>query len=132
MFSGSVGAFISLMALLYIPITSQWLMAVALFMLGFFSSSMLLGFAVNCEINLPMVRGTVIGFTNMMVMAGGAIFQPLLGKLLDVYWDGQMVAGARYFSIYDFHIAMVVLPICQVLAFILIFYIRETHCQQRL
>jgi len=132
MFYGAVGAFLSLVSVLYTPITSQWHMGALLFALGFFSSSMLLGFAANCELNVPQVRGTVVGFTNMCVMAGGAVFQPLLGKLLDVYWEGQTIAGARHFSIYDFHMALAVLPVCQLLAFFLVFFIRETHCQQQL
>jgi len=131
MYSGAIGAFISMMTILYVPIPTVTLMGVALFCLGFFTSSMLLGFAVNCEVNMPSVRGTVVGFTNTLVMAGGALTQPLIGHLLDVYWAGEMLEGARHFTIYQFHIALGILPACQVLAFILLLFIRETYCQQQ-
>lgn len=102
---------------------------VLLFLSGLFSVVMVLSFAAGREHNLPSTQGATLGFINMSVMATGAIFQPLIGWLLDVNWDGTLIDGARAYSLDAYKIALLTLPACNVTALIAALLVRETHCK---
>ena len=74
------------------------------------------------------IAGTAIALTNMVVMIGGSVFQPVVGKILDIEWTGVLVHGARVYSSQAYQTALIVLPIGMLLAFLITFLVRETHC----
>jgi MFS family permease len=105
-------------------------LACALFFLfGFFCSSQIICFALGRENAPQKVSGTAVAFVNLIVMAGGLISQPLVGKLLDHFWTGALVNGARIYSGDNFKTAMLILPIGLVLCIIASFFIRETNAE---
>jgi sugar phosphate permease len=126
MLLGCLGAFLSFVLLIYAPLHSYPLIMTLLFCFGFFTSSMLLAFSINTEHNSTAVTGVVIGFTNMLVMMGGTIFQPLVGYFLDISQPGIIT---RY-SLPEYQHALILLPLCQLGALILLFFIRETFCRK--
>ncbi len=126
MFIGAIGAFLCLMVILLIPIKSRFVLGDLLFMFGFFSSSMLLIFAMNTEGNPKWAAGVAIGFTNMLVMLGGTIFQPLIGLFLDIESKTNMVTNMSVVPSSAYQKALFILPVCQIAAFILLFFIKET------
>lgn len=65
-----------------LPTSSVGWVMVLVFACGAACSGQALSFAVVKEINVPQQRGAAIAFNNMAVVISGAIFQPLLGKLL--------------------------------------------------
>jgi MFS family permease len=65
---------------------------------GVAASAMVLGFAAVREHNPPQMSSTAMGLVNVAVVGSGAIFQPLIGFLLDLQWDGEMVAGVRVYT----------------------------------
>jgi hypothetical protein len=73
------------------------------------------------------IAGTAIALTNMIVMLGGKIFQPVIGHMLDDNWTTTMVNGARVYSTHAYQIALSVLPLGILLSIIITFFIRETH-----
>lgn len=127
---GCIGAIISFLLILYYPALNQLSLGILLFTFGFFTSSMLLIFALNTEHNSPQVAGLVIGFTNMVVMLGGTIFQPLVGYLLDQTKTGSVVKNVPMaFTLADYQHALIMLTFCQIAALGLLFFIKETRCQ---
>jgi sugar phosphate permease len=100
-----------------------------LFLFGFFSSSQILMFAIGRELTPIKISGTTIGLINMLIMVGGVIFPPLVGKVLDICWDGTMQDGARVYSAHAFRVALSVLPIGLILGMVLTYFIRETYCK---
>lgn len=98
-----------------------------LFVFGFLNGAEIVVFAISREVSAAAFAGTAIALTNMIVMMGGNIFQPLMGKLLDLKWAGAMVEGARVYPLSAYESAMCVLPIGILLAVILICFMRETH-----
>lgn len=71
--------------------------------------------------------GTAIAFANALIMLIGAIFQPLLGILLDLFWSGEMsIYGVRIYEISAYQKSMLTLPICLMIAYILSIFINET------
>jgi sugar phosphate permease len=122
---GVVSAFLTFATVLYVPMTSMPLLAALLFIFGLSTSSMLLCFAINSEANPLFATGVSIGFTNMLVMAGGAIFQPLVGHFLDRLSMVHSTTVETHFSTHDFQLALSVLLLCHIIAFILVWFIRD-------
>ena len=60
-----------------------------------------------------------------------SMFQPLIGKLLDMQWGGQMENGVRVFTTHNYRIALLVIPIGLLVSFLLTFLVKETHCRLR-
>lgn len=127
----SVGAAIMISVLLYVPDLSVIHIYVILFVFGFLSSVQILVFAICHEASQMKIAGTAIALTNMVVMIGGNVFQPVIGKLLDSAWTHTLVHGARVYPPHAFQLALSVMPISIVIAIFITFFIRETHCSVR-
>jgi sugar phosphate permease len=125
----SIASLIVVCVILYFSHISFVSMSLLLFLFGFLSSAQILVFAICREVTHFGIAGTAIALTNMLVMLGGNLFQPVIGKLLDMNWSGVMVDGTRIYSVSAYQTALSVLPISILLAFILIFFIRETHAE---
>jgi MFS family permease len=126
---GSALAALLLAIVLYVPGVSATAVYIIFFIFGFFSSAQVIVFAVGREISPVRSAGTAVALTNMFVMIGGVLFQPLIGKVLDMYWSGQMVNGVRVYSTSNFQLALSILPIGLLLTVVLSFFLRETHCR---
>jgi MFS family permease len=100
-----------------------------LFLFGTAASGQSLSFGLVKDQSHPRVVGTAIGFNNMAVVAGGAIFQPLVGVLLDWNWKGEIVGGVPVYSATNYRWALVILPICYLVGIIIsTFFLKETYC----
>ena len=83
---------------------------VLFFINGFASCSMILCFAAVREHNPPGTTGAAYGLVNTFVVGSGAVFQPLIGWLLDLGWDGTLAAGARVYAEDTYRAALWTLP----------------------
>jgi len=106
-----------------------WLLTITMFSFGFFISSFLICFTMIREINAPTVAATAIGFMNSFDAFLGAISDPLTGKFLDLGWKGKIVDGARMFSVETYRWSLTTVPIYLIIALVLLFFIKETHCK---
>lgn len=129
MMIGSVGALISILAILYIPNLPLTFMGILLFAFGFFSSGFLPAFSVAREINPPETNATALGFVNTLNSLGAALAQPFIGLLLDMGWNGATVDGVRQYSVADYHNALITLPICIGISLLILPFVRETYCK---
>ncbi len=123
---GSFLAAITLSIIIYKPANiSPVLLSGLLFLFGLFSSVEVICFAVSRENNPTYVAATSIAFTNLIIMAGGMIFQPLIGKLFDLAWRGVMRNNIRIYSVGDYQHAFWILPICIFIGGILALMLRN-------
>jgi MFS family permease len=101
---------------------------ILLFLFGLFSSAEIVCFAIGRE-NCPYhMSGSAVSFVNMLVMFGGMVFSPLVGRLLDSSWSGRLTeTGVRVFSASDYRSALVMIPISLVAALILTLLMRESY-----
>ena len=105
-------------------------MLVALsFLVGLFGSAQILCFALVKENHTPALSGTAIGFLNAVVTGAGALFQPLVGVLLDLAWTGEIASGARVYQAEAYRIALASLIACCVGGFLCLLAVRETYCR---
>ncbi len=129
MLVGSIMALAIFAAIIFAPGLSLGLTRIMLFAQGFFAGSMVICFAIGREHNRPESAGATLGFVNTMVMASGALFQPLIGWLLDLNWDGAIQSGSRVYAVEAYQTAFISLIICGVVAVLSAFLLRETHCR---
>ncbi len=124
----AIGTLLSFVTVFYVPNIPFSLMFPLLFVGGVFSGGQILYFAAAKEINPSNISGTTIGFTNCLVMVSGVVFQPLLGMLLDLAWDGRMTAeGAPEYTLATYKIAFSVYCVALLVSWIIVQYVRETY-----
>lgn len=126
---GSVVAAVLLSMVFFLPNFPAKLLGPTFFVFGVFSSTQVIAFPIGREISPRKLAGTALALTNMLVMMGGMLFQPLVGVLLDMNWSGKIVHGVHVYAVADYQSALAVLPFGLVLAVVLSFFLRETHCK---
>jgi len=99
------------------------------FLTGALCGSHPLCFSLSKENNPLALSGTATAATNCLIMMGGAIFQPVVGLLLDLHRGGTVINGVAVYSIQDYNFALAIIPIGLLLSGIITFFIKETHCK---
>jgi MFS family permease len=117
---------LSLAAILYVPGIPLWGVGVLCFAIGFGGSAQIVCFALVREHNPWQLSGTAIGMVNALVTGAGALFQPLVGWLLDLGWDGVLADGARVYAIGAYHVAFSVLVAGCVVGILCALAVRES------
>lgn len=125
MMIGGLLAGVLISILIYVPHIPKPLAFVLLFVFGACYSVEVIVFAYACDICSNKAAGTALAITNMLVMLGGSLFQPIIGKLLDLHSVGHVVMGEHIYSIADYQFALSVLPIGLFLAAALILFLKE-------
>lgn len=111
MVGASAVAGLALAAVFYLPHLPPAALAALILVHGFGASCMVLAFASAREHNPEGLSSSTYGFINTAVIGSGALFQPLLGLLLDGQWDGALVSGSRVYSASAYALAFSVLPV---------------------
>jgi MFS family permease len=119
----------ALAAVVYVPGLPLVGLALLSGLIGFFGSAQIVTFALARENHSSGLSGTAIGFCNAMVTGAGALFQPLVGFLLDLAWDGQAAHGARVYDTSDYQLAFLSLIACCLGGLLCLFAVRETYCR---
>jgi MFS family permease len=119
----------SFLALAYGPPLPTGVVATLTFLAGFGGAAQIVCFATVREVNPPALAGTGIGIVNALVTGTGAIYQPLIGWLLDRVWSGTLVGGARIYTAADYRVAFGVLVAGLVLGLACAIAMRETRCR---
>lgn len=126
-------ACLSLMScVLYLTDIPFFILVILLFLYGIANTGVATAYAVSTEINPHSVAGTSLAFANMASVLVGAVFQPLIGWLLDLHWDGKVVQGIPEYSAADFHFALMLLPACFVVSLIVAGFVKETFCRAQI
>lgn len=94
------------------------------FVFAIASSTQILVFPIAKSLVKKEMSGTAVAITNLLVMLGGAVFQPAVGKLLDHHWEGAMVNGIRAYSPHAYTISLSILVIGAMISFVLVLLIK--------
>jgi MFS family permease len=116
--------------LVFVPALPVSTIAALCFLCGLGGAGQIVGFAAVREHNPDRLSGSALGFVNGMVTGAGALYQPLLGWLLDLGWKGEMSAGARVYDAAAYRTAFSVLVAGAFVGFLCTLAMRETHCRQ--
>lgn len=104
------------LVLLLVDSLSYYQLIVVFLLIGFGLSSQCVGYPLSTEINPVAIAGSVLGVVSTLVMAGGAVFQPLVGWLIE--------------SNQSYTYGMWVLPACILVSALCLSMIKETHCRR--
>lgn len=139
MIVGAIGAVVMMSVILYVPNLTPKLLNICIFILGLFYSAQTIVFVVGRELSPAPAAGTAIALTNMIVMIGAMVLQPLVGRLLDIslkyHHSLDVPAGVALnkvhwlYSAADYRLAMTIIPIGIFCALISTFFIRETYAK---
>ncbi len=102
-----------------IPVFGLYLVCLGL---GVFASAVVvIGFTANKELFPVQMAGTATGLVNLFPFAGGAVFQPVLGVVLE-----RSGRTGEAFTLAGYENAFLVLFLCAAAAFLASFFLKET------
>lgn len=121
-----IGLLLSLVSLTFIIYLTlpMWLLGLFLFLFGTGVGAFMLVFTVGRELNPLRLAAIVIGMINTGEFLS-AFTEPMVGKLLDLQWDGSIVNGIHFFTIGDYRAALTLLIMYLLAAIIVLFFIAE-------
>ena len=124
MFIGLVLSMLALLVVLFDPIHNAIIAAIALFLFGMGTGAFMLGFALGRIWFGAALTASMVALVNTGDALFGAISEPIIGKLLDHFWDGKMHAGVRVFNLHNYHISMLMLPLYLICALLLLLWLK--------
>lgn len=130
----AIGAAASLVCwsiVLLVPGLPRAVLVAVLLIAGAAAACVMVGFAFAKESAPAALAGTTTGVINMGNMLGGMLMQPAVGWMLDRWWDGTIIAGARVYAFEAYRAGFALLIGWLVLSVALVGLTRETHCRQR-
>jgi MFS family permease len=122
---GTALALVALVMAIYVTSLPLWLFGLMLFIFGLGMGSYMSCFALAKELNQVGFAGTVVALINTGDALFGSFTEPLIGKILDVVWQGKIMNGVHYFSTQNFQFALLLLPIYLILALICLFILKQ-------
>ena len=115
----------------FVPGLSVTALVIMLLITGFSSGVMVLTFALGKESVPSNLSGTISGVANMGVMFGPMVLQPVIGWVLDRFWQGAVKDGVRLYSLEAYQIGFSLALGWMAVGLILLFFARETHGRQK-
>ena len=94
-------------------------------LLGVITSTQILSYPLVAEGNPKMVTSTALSVISIMCLLGGALSQPLFGKILSIGWSGLVINGAPVYAAIRYQYAAELLLITFAVAFVLSLFIKE-------
>jgi sugar phosphate permease len=125
--ASAVGA-VLLGILLYTPGINLILSYTLLFLLGFFCSGNVIAFSLAHDIRPPGSAGISLGFINLFLIGGSALFQPLIGYLLGCN-SLKKVSDITNYTLSDYRFALTSIFIALLVATLSTIFIKETYCK---
>jgi MFS family permease len=126
---GALAALFTFLAILYAPV-SLGVMAFLFFLLGFFTASQVISYALVAESSSPAMTAMAVSIISILTQGGYIVYQNLFSTLLLSHGDMQMVNGLPVYSLADYQTAAMILPLGLSLALFIIFKLKETYCRQ--
>lgn len=133
LFAGTFLGLICLLELIYLPNQSLYRLVIFLLCFGFSASGFFVSFAMIKELFPIVLIGTIIGFMNTFNSICEALFEPMVGALLDLTGNVIVMQNAYdyQFSVHGYYFSLLVLPVSLVCALISLTFIEETYCQAK-
>ncbi|EDP45649.1 MFS transporter [Rickettsiella grylli] len=129
MIIGALFSLLILTAILLISTLHFYTLLVLFLLLGFFTSTQIISYPLIAESNPRHLTGLATSLASILIMGGGAVFQPLFGWLIDLNWNQTILHGVPYYSRSNFLYGMSIIPLGFSVSLIVAFCLRETYCQ---
>jgi sugar phosphate permease len=127
--AGQVATIVLWSLLVFLPDISGAVTVALIAAVGIASGVVTLTFAFAKE-SVPLaLGGTVSGITNMAIIMGGMVMQPLVGVVLDRNWGGVLVEGARIYDAAAYRAGFAAMLVWAVAALVALAFTKETYCR---
>lgn len=90
------------------------------FFMGFSSSAQIIAYPIIIENNNINIVGSSGSFCSMLIIIGGAIFQPIFGYIIQINWSGKIIDNIPIYRIEDFNYALYILILNLIISLIMI------------
>lgn len=131
LFVGTCSALLCLLIVLYSSSLLLTTLMILLFLFGFGASGFFTSFAMIRELFPIVLVATVLGIMNTFNSVFEALFEPLVGAILDWTWSGKAINGMHQFSLQGYHLSLLLLPLSMFLALVTLTLIQETNCRSQ-
>lgn len=128
MILGVIASLIVILSIMYLPNLSFDYLKTLFFILGFVISSQIIGYPLVAESNPSILTGTAEGLASVLIMSGGFLI-PVFPMLLNLRWNHAMINGIPDYSLQNYHLAFLIMPIAFLIALIASFCVKETYCR---
>ncbi|KTC90710.1 MFS transporter [Fluoribacter dumoffii] len=125
---GVIASLLTLLSVLYLPVSYSQ-MAFLFFLLGFFTSAQVISYALVAESSPPAMTATAVSVISILTQGGYIVYQNLFSYLLTNHGGMHMVNGTPVYLLSAYQYAAIILPIGLLIAFLMLFGLKETHCQ---
>ena len=125
---GAVASFITVLGILYFPV-SLGLMAVLFFFFGFFTAAQVISYAFVAESGPASMTAAAVSVVSILAQGGYIVYQNMFSALLLSHGEMRMVDGVPIYSLADYQTAAIILPLGLVLALLILMRLKETHCR---
>lgn len=125
---GVVSSMLILLSVLYLPVSIN-VMCVLFFLLGFCTSAQVISYALVAESSSPIITATAVSVISILTQGGYLLYQNLFSTLLTHFGSMKMVGGVPVYQLVAYQHAALILPIGLLIAFLLLFGLKETHCR---
>jgi sugar phosphate permease len=123
---GLIGA-ACIASVIYIPNLPLSFTSILLFLFGVFASAQVIIFAIAKDNNPEHLAASAVALANTFVMLMGCILQPLVGKILDLGWDGTMIDGVHHYNNSNFQMALLVIPVLFIISAICSLFLKKNY-----
>ena len=113
--------------IVFVPALSRAALLAVLMACAFAAGAVMLSFPLAKESVPARLAGTVGGIANMGMMLGGMVMQPLVGVVLDRYWKGAMVNGARAYDLEAYQRGFALMLAWAAAALVALAFVRENR-----
>jgi sugar phosphate permease len=114
----------------FAPGLTTALLTVLIAATGLCSASFIICWSLAKESVPAHLAGTTSGVINTGLMLGATVLQPAVGWMLDRRWEGAVLEGVRIYSMAAYQAGFWLMMGWILLALVLLFFTRETHCRQ--
>jgi len=126
---GVLTSFFILLIILFLPV-SLFFMKILFFLLGFFTAAQIISYALVAESSSSALTATAVSVVSILVQGGYIFYQNIFSMLLTKHGEMQMLNGTPVYSLGDYQLAALILPIGLVLAFFALTGLKETYGRQ--
>jgi MFS family permease len=127
---GVWASLLTMLVVLFVPVSLS-VMKILFFLLGFFTASQIISYALVAESSSPAITATAVSVVSILTQGGYIAYQNLFSILLVQHGDMQMLDGVPVYSLGDYQHAAMILPLGLILAMLALFGLKETHCRQK-
>ena len=111
-----------------IPVAGHY---IVMLLVGASAGGIVVGFVLIANICPPRAVGTATSISNTLVMLVSAAILLIMGFVLDLLWNGDIVDGVRIYSPFAFRMAYLAMPAASVAALLAALAIREAPRREK-